>query len=387
MRAAMGARRGVVQPADTEQQLKHEQERAAQLESYASDLARTYAELRRHLQHMTVLHEVNTRLASALDPEEVVASMLDSLGQLVSYDVACVYLLDLGVSHEPAGAGALVASEGIPRIRAGRVSDANKPEPVLGEAADEGGAVRRAVVDRTAAVRRLRPGKLELALPLLAGGRALGALELRLSGELAEEEVKVLELLCAGAAVALQNAHLYQETQRLATTDPLTGLSNYRHFHALLSLEVQRAQRMGYAVGLLMLDLDHFKEVNDAFGHPVGDVVLRKVAEVLRSSLRRTDVVGRLGGEEFGAILPGVNIDEVEVVAQKLRRAVEHTCEPAGSAAPELVVTVSIGGTSFGADEVDAERLVSCADKALYDAKNSGRNRVRLWRSEAAHSA
>ena len=84
--------------------------------------------------------------------------------------------------------------------------------------------------------------------------------------------MKLVELLAAAAAVALQNAHLYQETQRLATTDPLTGLSNYRHFHDLLALEVQRARRMDYPVGLLIMDLDHFKQINDRHGHPVGDL-------------------------------------------------------------------------------------------------------------------
>ena len=129
-------------------------------------------------------------------------------------------------------------------------------------------------------------------MPLRAGGRSLGALELRLGEPLGEDDVKIVELLAAAAAVALQNAHLYQETQRLATTDALTGLSNYRHFHDLLQLEVQRARRMDYPIGLIIMDLDHFKQVNDRHGHPIGDVALRQVAEQLRKRLRRTDVVG-----------------------------------------------------------------------------------------------
>ena len=131
-------------------------------------------------------------------------------------------------------------------------------------------------------------------------------------------------MLAATAAVALQNAHLYQETQRLATTDALTGLSNYRHFHELLALEVQRARRMGYAVGLLIMDLDHFKQINDRHGHPAGDRALQRVGELLRKRLRRTDVVGRVGGEEFAAILPGDDLAQVALVAEKLRHAVEE---------------------------------------------------------------
>ncbi len=336
---------------------------------------------------MTVLHEVNTRVASALDPDEVLTSMLDSLGQLVTYEAATVYLLDIGVSHRAEGPGAILASEGVPRARATRSADAESREVSEDRSALAEGPVMQAMTSQRAVARVVRPDHLELVLPLLAGGRALGVLELCLSEPLAEEEVKVLELLCAGAAVALQNAHLYQETQRLATTDPLTGLSNYRHFHDLLELEVQRARRMGYAVGLLMLDLDHFKEVNDRYGHPVGDVVLRRVAEVLRTSLRRTDVVGRLGGEEFGAILPGGSLAEVKVVAEKLRRAVAEAADPAGAQAPGLAVTLSIGGTSLEPEVVDAERLISNADQVLYEAKNSGRNQVRLWAQDAAQPA
>jgi diguanylate cyclase (GGDEF)-like protein len=228
--------------------------------------------------------------------------------------------------------------------------------------------------------RMIAPGVLQLVVPLRAGGRSLGALELRLGEALREEDVKVVELLAAAVAVALQNAHLYQETQRLATTDALTGLSNYRHFHDLLGLEVQRARRMDYPIGLIIMDLDHFKLVNDRHGHPMGDLVLRQVAEQLRKRLRRTDVVGRLGGEEFGALLPGDGVTEVAIVAEKLRRAVEELSPiRGGMSSSPTPVTLSLGGTSLSADVVNAELLVSCADQALYEAKRSGRNQVRLW--------
>jgi diguanylate cyclase (GGDEF)-like protein len=200
-------------------------------------------------------------------------------------------------------------------------------------------------------------------------GEALGA-----------DDVKLVELLAAGAAVALQNAHLYQETQRLATTDALTGLSNYRHFHDLLTLEVQRARRMNYPIGLIIMDLDHFKLVNDRHGHPLGDETLRQVADQLRKRLRRTDVVGRIGGEEFAAILPGDSLPEVAIVAEKLRRAVEELPPVRGGmTATPTSVTLSLGGTSLTADIVAAEQLIGCADQALYQAKRDGRNRVCLW--------
>jgi diguanylate cyclase (GGDEF)-like protein len=203
-------------------------------------------------------------------------------------------------------------------------------------------------------------------------------------------QVRVLERDRGGRGQQLQDLHvvdaqvrtqanLHQETQRLATTDSLTGLSNYRHFHELLHLEVQRARRMEYSVGFLVMDLDHFKEINDRHGHPVGDRALQQVAEQLRSRLRRTDVVGRIGGEEFAVVLPGDSIDEVAVVAEKLRRAIEELPPVQGGMGAEPSgVTLSVGGTSLEFDVVDAQLLMSRADRALYEAKRNGRNQVRL---------
>jgi diguanylate cyclase (GGDEF)-like protein len=352
----------------------------SQIETYAADLSRTYAELRRHLNHMTVLHEVNTRIVSALDPDEVLAGMLDSLGQLLTYQTAAVYLLDLDVAVPAEGPHTVVPASTPPRLRAGRAFEGGDLHARQGDLADDGSTVVEAMRGQHTVGRATPDGTLELVVPLHAGGRSLGALDLRIAEPLPEDDVKVIELLAAAAAVALQNAHLYQETQRLATTDPLTGLSNYRHFHELLNLEVQRARRMDYPVGLVLMDLDHFKTVNDRHGHPTGDLALRLVATQLRTRLRRTDVVGRLGGEEFGAILPGASLGEVGVVGEKVRRAVEELPPMRGGMTSAATpVTLSVGGASLTAAVVDADVLVRCADQALYRAKRSGRNQVCLW--------
>jgi len=360
--------------------LKREQERSAQLETYAADLNRTYSELRRHLQHMTVLHEVNVRIASALDPDEVLAGVLDSLGQLLRYKTAAVYLLDLDVAVPLDGPQTVTPATTPPRLRAGRAFDEGPLDTLAGAVADEDSTVVRSMRDQQTIGQVNSAGALQLVVPLRAGGRSLGALELVLDEALGEDDIRVVELLAAGAAVALQNAYLYQETQRLATTDALTGLSNYRHFHELLALEVQRARRMDYPIGLIIMDLDHFKLVNDRHGHPVGDATLQLVADQLRKRLRRTDVVGRIGGEEFGAILPGDSLAEVAIVAEKLRRAVEELPSVhGGMTATPTRVTLSLGGTSLSAENVGAEQLIACADQALYQAKRNGRNQVRLW--------
>jgi diguanylate cyclase (GGDEF)-like protein len=371
-------------PPDPSEMLRLEQQRSAQLETYAADLSRTYSELRRHLNHMTVLHEVNTRIVSALDVDEVVAGVLDSLSQLVTYQTAAIYLLDLEVAVPEEGPHTVTAASALPRLRAGRAFDQGPLHELEGAVAREDSSTAEAMREHHTIGRLTLSGALALAVPLRAGGRSLGALELRLAEPLGEDDVKVVELLAAAAAVALQNAHLYQETQRLATTDALTGLSNYRHFHDLLVLEVQRARRMDYSIGLIIMDLDHFKQVNDRHGHPVGDLALRQVAEQLRKRLRRTDVIGRIGGEEFGAILPGDGLAEVAIVAEKLRRAVEEMPPlRGGMTTTPTAVTLSLGGTSLSSGAVDAELLISRADLALYEAKHNGRNQVRLWSDPA----
>jgi diguanylate cyclase (GGDEF)-like protein len=132
-------------------------------------------------------------------------------------------------------------------------------------------------------------------------------------------------------------------------------------------------------VGLLIMDLDHFKLVNDRHGHPAGDDALRQVAELIRKRLRRTDVVGRIGGEEFAAILPGDGPREVAIVAEKLRRAIEELPPVQGGMGSETTsVTLSVGAASLGPDVLTAQLLIGCADRALYEAKRNGRNQVRL---------
>ncbi len=161
---------------------------------------------------------------------------------------------------------------------------------------------------------------------------------------------------------------------RLARTDTLTGLNNRGYFLELLGIEISRWQRNGHHVALLMIDLDCFKRVNDTWGHAVGDEVLRHFSEVLRRSLRRVDVAGRLGGEEFAVLLPGDNEVAALAAAERLRQNVANEAAP--TSAGEITVTISIGVTLFGAGDGCPEQPLRRADQALYRAKQAGRNRV-----------
>lgn len=162
---------------------------------------------------------------------------------------------------------------------------------------------------------------------------------------------------------------------RLSTTDAVTGLHNRRYVAEFLSLEVLRAVRYRTPLSVMLLDIDHFKQVNDARGHRIGDAVLQVVADTLRGGLRATDLAGRYGGEEFLVVLPQTGLAGAGMLAERVRGAIEATAIEVGTPAP-LSVTVSIGVAELGHAARSAEELVEHADSALYAAKDAGRNRV-----------
>lgn len=196
--------------------------------------------------------------------------------------------------------------------------------------------------------------------------------EAALEAHQAELEAKVAERT---AELEIKQAAL----ERLVRTDELTGLFNRRHFMELAQQELRRAQRHGHAVSLLMLDLDHFKSVNDTWGHPAGDRVLVAAAGIMRRGVRQTDVVGRLGGEEFALLLPETGALEAQELAWRLCRemaAEPFELEPDGA---RRTVTCSIGIAHVCPDlPLTLPQLLTLADKGLYKAKHNGRNRVEL---------
>ncbi|MDD5175566.1 MAG: diguanylate cyclase [Sterolibacterium sp.] len=167
------------------------------------------------------------------------------------------------------------------------------------------------------------------------------------------------------------------ELREMATTDFLTGLANRRHFIDKMIDELARLQRLDtpYAA-VLMLDLDHFKHINDTHGHAVGDAMLRHFATLMRGELRRIDTVGRVGGEEFAIILPGASSDEAKIFAERLRQKVETT--PLTQDGQVIPITVSIGIAVMKATDASADTPLTRADEALYRAKENGRNRVEI---------
>ncbi|GAC1345598.1 MAG: hypothetical protein NVSMB23_21950 [Myxococcales bacterium] len=217
-----------------------------------------------------------------------------------------------------------------------------------------------------------------VAVPLRVKGRVVGILSLNRprAGAFTPQEIRLAEAIASQAALAITNARLYAQTLEMSYTDPLTGVPNRRQLFARLEQEWTRSLRFGDDLSLLMVDLDLFKNVNDAFGHTVGDAVLRGIALVLKRNVRKVDTVARFGGEEFCVVLPRVAKAEAVEVAEKLRRAVAATPLPGPPGHPALHLTVSIGVASHGADATDVAGLIEKADQALYDAKRAGRNAV-----------
>jgi diguanylate cyclase (GGDEF)-like protein len=168
--------------------------------------------------------------------------------------------------------------------------------------------------------------------------------------------------------------HQADALERLASADGMTGLNNRRHFLVLAEAEWSRFQRYGRPLALLMMDIDFFKSVNDKYGHDAGDEVIKSVADVLQKHKRTSDIVGRLGGEEFALILPETTFDNAAAAGERFRQLVADTVITV--AGQRIPVTVSVGASICHADMAGIDELLKQADVALYDAKRSGRNRV-----------
>jgi diguanylate cyclase (GGDEF)-like protein len=210
--------------------------------------------------------------------------------------------------------------------------------------------------------------------PLTAEGGALGALVFehgsRRGSRIERRLLTIIERFASHTALALRNAMLLERVQQAAATDALTGVANRRAFEEVLEREVARATRTGEPVSLVMLDLDHFKDLNDTHGHQMGDRVLREVAQALAAHCREMDFPARYGGEEFAVILPNCGVEEVQASAQRLWSGVAE----GGHAVP---LTASAGFATFPDHATTGRELIGAADEALYRAKRAGRNQLK----------
>ena len=273
----------------------------------------------------------------------------------------------------------LMAEQGL--HEAGMVAPAVVPpgQGVLGRVVSRGTAVR----GRIGTGDLLMPAEGEppagdvLAVPLVSMGSTVGVIALydrtdRRAFDTTDEES--LTTLAGQASIAIDNVHFHNEAQRLSTTDPLTGLWNFRYLSMSLAREIERSTRFDRPLAVLMLDLDHFKQVNDVHGHQRGDTVLRELASRVQEQIREVDTFARYGGEEFVVVLPETTVEGAAQLADRICQAVRR--EPFRHDGEEpLDVTLSVGGAAFPEHGSSPATLMRAADRALYVAKNGGRDR------------
>ncbi len=215
--------------------------------------------------------------------------------------------------------------------------------------------------------------------PLIAGGIIIGAVRLEGAPAWTPDRSSLLEGYLSGAATALSNLRLLQTMKTQANVDELTGLYNRRfledYAHKLLAM----ASRKATSVSVIMMDLDHFKTFNDRYGHEVGDRILRAFAKTVSQAMRETNLAARHGGEEFVVLLPDTGARECQMVAERIRKAVERMVVPSGSEKPLPKITVSAGIAVYPEHGRNVEELLIASDKALYESKRAGRNRTTLY--------
>lgn len=259
---------------------------------------------------------------------------------------------------------------------AGRV--ARSGDPVRGRVGTAAGELRAGPGEPTATAL--------VAVPLKSSTTVIGVLllfEREGGGEFGEDDMAMLRTFTTQATVAVDNVLLHEEARRLSVTDGLTGLYNYRYFQLTVAKEIERASRFERPLALLMLDLDHFKRVNDVHGHQRGDAVLVELANRVRRTVRDVDILARYGGEEFVAILPETDARGAGQAAERIANAVRR--RPFGAAGEDpLEVTISVGVALYPAHGTTAAVLLRRADEALYTAKRAGRDTWRLARADPA---
>ena len=226
--------------------------------------------------------------------------------------------------------------------------------------------------------------KSHLTLPLAVEGEIIGCTSLNSDQPNAfdAQDLQFFSVIGYQMASTLKHFQRFSSVKSMAIYDTLTSLYNRRFFEERLGIETQKSFYGGTPLSLVMVDIDHFKKVNDTFGHLEGDKVLCKIASLLKDSVRKKDTVARYGGEEFVLILPGAGLEESAMIAERIRRLVENTpMQIIGQA--QINLTVSLGISNFPIHRPNSkEELVKMADQALYEAKEEGRNRVCIFHPE-----
>lgn len=335
--------------------------------------ATLYDEVKRARDELSVLYEAAKTISTSLELRSVLDSLVQVTCQAFDYEHGAILLMD-----ERSGDLIVEATYGYPvqtrgyRVPSGKgvtgwVQRTGKPDIVPD-------------VSQDARYISINEGIIsEIAVPLISEGRVIGVFNVESSRRAAfgQRDLNVLTTLAGYATIAIENARLFEQTKVLAITDGLTELYNHRYLFEAMERALERCNRDGQPLGMIMLEVDKFKRYNDTYGHRRGDQVLRIVADLLRKGSRTSDFVARYGGDEFMIVLPNTSKDTAHEIAERLRRAVE--------AYPFLLdesiitaVTLSVGVAASPDDGETVDAIVDAVDRAQYTAKRSGGNKVHL---------
>ncbi len=319
-------------------------------------------------------------LADAHRARDAVETSIKGLAERLELDAVATTALAACLEHTGFTAGAVVVEEQ-GELRLAAAAGLQAPErltdsPLVGDALADGAPRTVSLPDDIeidAAVIAFAPRDV-LIQPLMFRGVPLGVLVLAAEDTLDPAWRGFVDALRAAAGVALHNAVMHSDLQRLAARDPLTDLYNRRFGLERLHEEFSRAVRGDLPLGVVMFDLDRFKNLNDTYGHLAGDAVLKAVSRAAHHVVREGDVLMRYGGEEYCAILPAASLRDCVEIAERIRHSIADLVVRHGE--NELRVTVSVGVASFPAVGEDENGLLAAADRALYRAKAEGRDRV-----------
>ncbi len=339
---------------------------------------RAFVQLERAKAEQSKLFRAVERLNEVRTEAQVIEAALASARDVAAFQFAAVTLLRAGNEHEICA----VDGDGADELRGKTFRDgtglvgmvvANKhPLPFRGQCDSD---------VQVLFARQLEAPKLPslFVLPLQVHGHVLGTLVLGSTepGGFGAQVRLILQVLAGHVAVSLANARMVKRLEELATTDGLTGLLNKRTVTETARQKLRSAQRFQKNLSVLICDLDHFKQVNDTYGHDVGDLVIKGFADVLRRTKRETDTVGRFGGEEFVVVCEETDLVGAELLGERIRAELGRSTfvSPVGT----VRMTCSIGVATYPDAGADWESLFKATDEALYSSKRSGRNRVTLW--------
>lgn len=362
------------------------EEKNRKLAAGMAELSLSQAAEREQRIFAETLRDTIAAINSALDVDKVLSLILDNLARVVPHDAANIALIDehglLQIrewrGYQKYKMADYISSQRLPLNHFPiwqKAAETRKPQSIP----DTVQAEDWLPIPETSWIRSAASA------PIFTKSTFIGLLNLdsETPGFFKPSYVERLQAFADYAAIALDKAHLFERTQQLAVTDELTGLFNRRQVLHLAKNEYERSRRYQRSLSAIMIDIDQFKHINDTFGHPVGDRILRALAACCRANLRSVDLIGRYGGEEFLVLMPETDATKALEAAERIRRQVEAIRLPTPKGAVSVTISLGVSTLAEAASgrvtDMSLEELIINADNALYAAKAAGRNRVQIF--------